>query len=171
MSTIVDGTTGVSLVQDGVVVQADLAANVVGNGPAFRSYMSAAQTFATTADTKVNFDTSDFDTSSSFSSGSYTPPVAGYYQVNARLMARTAAAAGVTLSLYLRKDTNTVRSASVAVPGTAFDVELSVSGLVYMNGANYFEVWAGSTSASTTTLNPSGAVYATEFSAALVRKA
>jgi len=35
MTVTVNGTTGVSLVQDGVVVQADLAANVAGNGPVF----------------------------------------------------------------------------------------------------------------------------------------
>ena len=34
MTTQISGTTGVSKVQDGVVVQADLVANVVGNGPA-----------------------------------------------------------------------------------------------------------------------------------------
>ena len=38
MTTQVSGTTGVSRVQDGAVTQADLAANVAGNGNSLLSY-------------------------------------------------------------------------------------------------------------------------------------
>lgn len=46
MTTQIDGSTGVSKVQGGVVVQADLAANVAGNGPAFSVSSSVIQAIA-----------------------------------------------------------------------------------------------------------------------------
>jgi len=55
MATKITGTEGVDLIKDGTVKQADLAANVVGNGPAFRAYAGTAQSVATGVGVDVVF--------------------------------------------------------------------------------------------------------------------
>ena len=82
MSLILDGDTGVSQVQNGVIVQADLASNVAGTGPAFSAYASAATSLSTGGYTKVLFQTEEYDTNSNFASSRFTPTVAGYYRLN-----------------------------------------------------------------------------------------
>lgn len=42
MPTQISGTTGVDKHQDGSVTQADLAANVAGNGPAFKASITGS---------------------------------------------------------------------------------------------------------------------------------
>lgn len=52
--------------------------------PAFQAWLSANQTLSTSAWQKVNFDTTEFDTTSDFDTVNYRyiPSVAGYYQIN-----------------------------------------------------------------------------------------
>ena len=52
--------------------------------PAFRAYSSGGTSLASTAYTKLTFNTEVFDTDSKFASDRFTPTVAGYYQVSAR---------------------------------------------------------------------------------------
>jgi len=63
----------------GAVTQAKLGANVVGNGPAFRAYISSAQSVpAGTLDTKITL-SEDFDTNSNFNNSRFTATIAGIY--------------------------------------------------------------------------------------------
>lgn len=84
MTTQISGTTGVSRVQDGAVVQADLAANVVGNGPVFSLYQTSAQSLSASW-TKLLMNAEEFDTSNAAATGRFTAPATGYYQINAEL--------------------------------------------------------------------------------------
>lgn len=79
MTTVITGDTGVSAIQDGAVAQADLAANVVGNGPAFSAYLTGTQTLSAGAFTNIIPNIEEFDTANAFSDGIFTAPVAGYY--------------------------------------------------------------------------------------------
>ena len=70
------------------IPQAALAAGVAGNGPAFSAYQSTQQTGISSATfTKVNFQTEEFDTNSNFASSTFTPTIAGYYQINSVIWA------------------------------------------------------------------------------------
>lgn len=51
----------------------------------FRVRRAAALSLVSITWTKVVFDTEDFDTNNNFASGTYTAPVAGFYQFNARI--------------------------------------------------------------------------------------
>ena len=86
MALELNGTTGVSLVQDGVVTQADLATGVAGTGPTFRAYRTTSnQSLTANTWTKVQLNAEDFDTANCFDSTTnyrFTPNVAGYYQIN-----------------------------------------------------------------------------------------
>jgi hypothetical protein len=64
------------------MTQAIAVATAVGNGPAFSAYNASGQSITGGVPTKINCDTEEFDTNNNFSSGRFTPTVAGYYQVN-----------------------------------------------------------------------------------------
>jgi hypothetical protein len=55
---------------------------VSGNMPAFSAQPSTAQTISNNTQTKVLFGTELYDTNNNFASSTFTPTVAGYYQVN-----------------------------------------------------------------------------------------
>jgi hypothetical protein len=57
---------------------------VSGNMPAFSAYLSANQTITSNVNTKIAFDTEQFDTNSCYNTTNYrfTPNVAGYYFIN-----------------------------------------------------------------------------------------
>ena len=103
MAVTINGTTGVSLVQDGVVVQADLAAGVAGNGPAFSAYLSANQSVTSSVWTKLTVNTEVFDTNNNFDSTTnyrFTPTVAGYYQINLSIAFGSGGATALSSQLY-----------------------------------------------------------------------
>ena len=70
---------------DASVVQADLASNVVGKGPAFDATASGSQTVNSGVYSKVLFATENYDTNNNFASSTFTPTVAGYYQIGCNI--------------------------------------------------------------------------------------
>jgi hypothetical protein len=60
-------------------------AMVSGNIPAFLASPSTSQTISNNTQTKVTLGTEVYDTASCFASSTFTPNVAGYYQVNYNL--------------------------------------------------------------------------------------
>ena len=151
------GTDGI---EAGAVTQADLASGVAGTGPAFRAYMSAAQTISGSTFTKLNFNTEVFDTNSNYDTSLYrfTPAVAGYYQVTVNIYF------SATAQLYIHKN-----GATNVTGAYQTSVGHLVSGLVYMNGStDYLEVYYYGSAGLTTSNN---AETANQFSGALVRAA
>ena len=147
---------------DATIQQADLAANVAGNGPAFSA--SAVGTFSIAANTwtKLQFNTEQFDTNSNYDNATnyrFTPTVAGYYQfnfVNAQLIAGTC-----YLSIYKNGNSGTNQYGASANP--------SGSTILYMNGStDYVEVYAYNSSVLTG--GPASSTLVC-FSGALVRAA
>lgn len=142
MSVTISGDTGVSKVQDGVIVQADLASGVVGNGPAFSVYLSATQAISAATFTKVQFNTKRFDTASAYDAGLYrfNPTVAGYYQINAIVTMDYSGSQFTYAELHLYKNgASILRTAAVDVSwyGTQ-----TLSEVVYLNGTtDYLEVY------------------------------
>ena len=62
-----------------------------GNGPAFEGTASGSQSVNSGAYTKVLFATENYDTNSNFTSSTFTPTIAGYYQINCNVTLGTTA--------------------------------------------------------------------------------
>ena len=148
MSLILDGDTGVSQVQNGVIVQADLASGVAGTGPAFSAYTSASQSISNITFTKIQINTENFDTNSNFDPTTnyrFTPTVAGYYQVNGCV---NGVASGVIRAVraYIYKNGSALKLGNFADIGTGATAATIMSGsvhdLIYMNGTtDYLELY------------------------------
>ena len=159
--TLPDNTGNlISSADSGTVSQAMLASNVAGTGPAFRAYMSSAQTITGLTFTKLQFNTEVFDTASCYDTATYrfTPNVAGYYQVSA------ATYFAATAQLYIYKN----GSANMTGPYLN-STGHSILGLVYLNGTtDYIECYYfGSANVTTSNNNE----FANIFWASLVRSA
>jgi hypothetical protein len=70
------------------------------NNYRFSVYRNAAWNVANNAYAKVVFDTELFDSNNDFATGTYTAPVAGYYQFNACISMNTVTGAGTKSSLW-----------------------------------------------------------------------
>lgn len=171
MPTQINGSTGVSKVQDGVVTQADLASNVAGNGPAFSAYLSASpQTVTASAATKVTFDNEEFDTHAAFSNGRFTPQVAGYYQVNWAVRVNSSTSTMTEARTTLSKNGADVRAAPYETVPNSSRIQSAGSAFVYMNGTtDYLEVFVVGIGGGTLTLT--NALSTTNFSGFLARAA
>lgn len=169
MALILDGTSGASLVQPAVITQAALGPNVVGNGPCFSAYMSAAQSITNSFATKVAFNTLLFDTNSNFNTSlnRFTPTVAGYYSVAA--ICRDLSGAGVgqnTIIIYK----NSTAYSQVVLVAAGSGTSPAISSIIFMNGSSdYLEVFYFQSSGGTTQINNSQV--SSNFQAAMIRSA
>lgn len=138
-------------------------------GPAFSAYNTSSQSVSANTFTKVTLQTELFDTNNNFASSTFTPTVAGYYQLNGLLRATGTAMTGAIAVLY--------KNGAVYTYGQAFDgvstssAQLMVSEIIYLNGStDYVELWGYITATS-----PSFGYVANyincRFSGALVRGA
>lgn len=107
------------------------------NGPAFSAYGGTSQSLTANVATKLVFGTEFFDTNNNFASSTFTPTVAGYYQLSAGSYINDAGTKlinlyknGVILYEFGRNASNT-------------DTTLSGSAIVYANGStDYFDIYA-----------------------------
>ena len=134
---LLDGSVTTAKIADANVTQAKLASNIAGNGPAFSAYQSSAQTLSTATFTKILYQTEEFDTNSNFASSTFTPTVAGYYQVVGAVGFGTTTTCAVRIyknGSNLKQVFNSVTSSVSTGSGTA---------LIYMNGStDYVEIFA-----------------------------
>ena len=117
------------------IQQADLAANVVGNGPAFSLYQTSAQSLSA-AWTKLLMNAEEFDTSSAAVTGRFTAPVAGYYQINAELAVTEQNTIGIAV---YKNDAHT------KVGGFANAFSVGVSCVLFLRAGDYVEIYGFST--------------------------
>ena len=155
-----DGTV-ITTGSTGDVSQAMLATGVAGTGPAFSAFQSSAQTLPTSTATKLLFQTEEFDTNNNFSSSTFTPTVAGYYQINGCVQLATT---NTTIYSAIYKNGTEYKIGTVAAGSSA----AGVSSLVYLNGStDYVELYgyfaAGQNAATGTS--------STWFNGSLVRAA
>lgn len=125
-------------IADANVTQAKLAANVVGNGPAFSARPSSNQSIATATDTKVNLGTEEFDTNNNFASSRFTPTVAGYYILSAWIGVSANDVQDLIASIV--KSGGADQIVGNRINGVAYSS--TASGLFYMNGStDYVELY------------------------------
>jgi hypothetical protein len=145
-----------------------------GTGPAVNVWKSSSQNISASTWTKATFDQEEFDTNSNFASSTFTPTVAGYYQVNAsaNLSNTTNFASSTQVGIY--KNGSLYKRASWnAAGGNTYinDTTQCISTVTYMNGTtDYLEVYCWEAAGGTPQI-VGDADKRTSFSAALVRAA
>ena len=144
----------------GVVITPDNSGNILlqYNGvaaPAFSVYKASNQTISSSnVWTKITFDTETFDTANCFSSSTFTPTVAGYYQFEVGIRVSCAATINYCFVAIAKNGTNFVESAMPTYLST-YAVGRA-SGLVYLNGTtDYIEAYTLMDSSSTKTVEAS----------------
>jgi hypothetical protein len=132
-TTPLAGTEVVPLVQSGAtkkVAVSDLVSGFAASkNPTFSAYGSAVQNISTGTFTKVTLDSEDYDTNSNFASSTFTPTVAGYYQLNLKLTANAATAISRIIAEFRK-------NGSGAVNGRCLDITASLSNLGIFNATN-----------------------------------
>jgi hypothetical protein len=141
----VSGTTTLTLPTTSGTVLTTANTFGAGTGPAFYAYSNSSQSIANTTFTKIQYNVESFDTNSNYDSTTnyrFTPTVAGYYQINARIQfgAAATAAAEAFISIYknageyARLTSGPVPVSGVPSPGGSV--------LVYLNGTtDYVEAY------------------------------
>jgi hypothetical protein len=119
--------------------------------PAFRAYVSTAQTLTSGSQQKVTFGTETFDTNSNFSSSRFTPTVAGYYQLNSTVRLTGQSTGGEVMITIWKNGSEYARGTNTQGinPGTDW-FSMQVSDIVYANGStDYFEIYIKFSSGTT----------------------
>jgi hypothetical protein len=141
---------------------------VSGNMPAFSAYQSSAQSISSGTWTKIQFQTEDFDTASCFDNATnyrFTPNVAGYYQVTARI--RPNATNGEAEIGIYKNGSAWFHGSNINV-GSGNQWGTIVTGLLYMNGSSdYVETYLYVTNSCTISTSRQN----TYFQGCLVRAA
>jgi hypothetical protein len=137
---------------------------VSGNQPAFSVFPNSTQSLGAAANTKILFQTEEFDTNNNFASNRFTPTVAGYYQLNACVRPN---AANGEAQIQIFKNNESFKAGSNVLVNSGTQQGTLVSSLVYANGTtDYFEIFVYVTNACTTSAGSS-----TWFNGVLVRAA
>jgi hypothetical protein len=115
------------------------------NGPAFSAYLSADQSITNSVQTKILFDTEEFDTNNNFASSRFTPTVAGYYQINAASYCKATLNTMAYAQISIYKNGSRYKGGSLGFigGGGVFNWQAStVSAVVYCNGStDYIEIY------------------------------
>jgi len=117
-------------------------------GPAFSAYLASNQSVTSGVTTKVAFDTEEFDTNNNFASGTFTPTVAGYYQINAAIFMNGTANTQGPVAIYVYKNGSVYKTGtSYENYGTAASsFTMPVSTIVYCNGTtDYIDIYGVNT--------------------------
>jgi hypothetical protein len=125
---------------------------------AVKAYLTGNQSFTAATQTKVDFDAESFDTTNEFdvSNATYTPTVPGYYQINVNLSVTSAAGVGITYaSIYVN---GSLSSRVAFYNGSATEILLSGSTLIYLDGTQAVTCYIFTTGASPT-VNANGTLY------------
>jgi len=141
---------------------------VSGNMPAFSAYASAGTSTPNNTYTKILFATEEFDTNNNFASSTFTPTVAGYYQINAAIGPPTFTSGYHFPMIY--KNGSAYKYGQLAYVASSINGQVVISSLVYCNGStDYIEMYWYQSSGGTVTSGTG--IPSTWFNGALIRSA
>jgi hypothetical protein len=167
-----NGAVTSAYIQTGGVAQTNIGTNVGGTGPAFSAYAGSSQSISINTVTKVTLDTETFDTNNNFASSRFTPTVAGYYQINAKIRG-TSTSSGMSLlviSIYKNGVGNSQNQFNTNAP--VYAQESGLSTLVYLNGTtDYVELYGAIYGSGTPSFNYFSNDLTSAMSGVLVRAA
>ena len=119
-----------------------LVGNLESTSPAFSAYASGSVTLTNATFTKVLFATEEFDTNNNFASSTFTPTVAGYYQVSGIAAANPTGTAGVIMLASVYKNGSRFKDGTFSTINDAQGGWSGVSSLIYLNGSSdYIEMY------------------------------
>lgn len=171
MTSFINATTS-----SGVVLTPDNSGNILlqyngQSAPAFSAYQSSAQTNLTSNNfSKILFQTESFDTNNNFASSTFTPTVAGYYQLNASVQVNSTTS-GARGQVCLYKNGVHLLDGTASYGGSSQYPSSTGSFLVYANGTtDYFEVYCYGTD-NGSNYSTAAVDYRTYFQGCLMRGA
>jgi hypothetical protein len=166
LTITVPATTGTALIAPTALTVPNTTGTVMvsGNMPAFSAYQSSSTSLSSGTFTKVLFGTEEFDTNNNFASSTFTPTVAGYYQVNGAVNIDTIT--GQFIAAIYKNGSRYKDGVWLSV--VAQQTKSLVSSVVYCNGTtDYLEIYAFNSGSTANTVNI--AVQGSYFNAVLVR--
>lgn len=116
--------------------------------PAFRASQSVSQSLTSATPTKIVFPVEEFDTNNNFASSTFTPTVAGYYQINWLV---SVSGTGITNGYSAMYFNGVESERGDQFVGSASITTLASRGslVVFMNGStDYIEIYANYTGSS-----------------------
>ena len=141
---------------------------VSGNMPAFSAYQSSNQSISNGVNTKILFQTEEFDTNNNFASSRFTPTIAGYYQINSTINIQ--GSGGNNFIIMIWKNGSEFKRGNQVGVNSAGNNGVVISALIYFNGStDYIEIY-GYQSAGGANLTEPGATL-TWVQGCLVRNA
>jgi hypothetical protein len=162
----VAGSTTLTLPTTSGTVLTSANAFSAGTGPAFSAYPSGTLSISNNTNTKILFQTEEFDTNNNFASSTFTPTVAGYYQLSTLVGTTAVITNEAIISIY--KNGSVYKY--LADPYASSIAMLGGSCLVYANGTtDYFEVYMTQYSGSSRTISSNSQVV--WFQGVMVRSA
>lgn len=144
------------------------------NGPAFSAYAAAIlQTIPSDAQTKVLFQTEEFDTANCYTNSRFTPNVEGYYQLNAEVRLDGTSGTGEMMIVLFRNGSEYKRGTNQSGTQIAANFwAMQVSSMVYANGStDYFEVYVQQGSGASRTVTAVNNPAITWFNGCMLRGA
>jgi hypothetical protein len=117
---------------------------VSGNMPAFSAYANTNQSYSQSTHTKVTFGSELYDTNNNFANSTFTPTVAGYYQIN------TGISTNNTITRFLVEIYKNGSRLFVLSDASTSMNTIGGGALVYCNGTtDYIEIYVYTVGAST----------------------
>jgi hypothetical protein len=144
------------------------------NGPAFSAYANnTLQTITSGSQQKVLFQNEEYDTNSNFANSTFTPTVAGYYQLNAEVRLDGSSGTGEIMIVIWKNGSEYKRGTNQSGTSIATNFwAMTVSSLVYANGtSDYFEIYAQQTSGGSLTVTAVNSQNITWFNGCMLRVA
>ena len=113
---------------------------VSGNMPAFSAYNTSVQSITNNAWNKILFPTEDFDTNNNFASSTFTPTVAGYYQISTSWNPPASNSGLAGISVW--KNGSNYKVGGFLYPNSVQGLSQSMTCLVYCNGStDYIDIY------------------------------
>ena len=110
------------------------------DGPAFHTNAAGTQTLTALSNTKILFATEDFDTNNNFASSTFTPTVAGYYQISASVRSSFGTTSASSQTFIFK---NGAGWSSTTILASTATICSYLSDIVYCNGTtDYIEIYA-----------------------------
>ena len=144
------------------------------NGPAFSAYAAAIlQTIPNNAQTKVLFQTEEFDTNNCYANSRFTPTAAGYYQLNAEVRLDGSSGTGEMMIILYKNGSEYKRGTNQSGTQIASNFwAMQVSSVAYANGlGDYFEIYVQQGSGSDRTVTAVNNLAITWFNGCMLRGA
>jgi hypothetical protein len=138
------------------ITNASGAVTIKTSSPTFSAYGNAAQTITTDVFTKVVLNAEDYDTNSNFDSTTnyrFTPTVAGYYQLNLKLMVATTSTLTLIIGEFRKNGSGATNGRGLQFGASLGTFALlNASNLMYFDGSSdYCEIWIYLSGAGTLT--------------------